>query len=282
MKIALIGAGEMGSAVGARLRTRGARVVTSLRGRSAASAARIRKAGLEVVDGDRDLVDGAAFVLSIVPPGRALEVAQSLCTTLAQVVEKPRYVDCNAVAPKTVQAIRDAIRPSGCGFIDAGIVGAPPADGYDGPRIYASGADAPALEALGAFGLSIRVLDGDVGIASALKMSYAGITKGLTGVGAAMMLDAARAGVAAALRRELEESQPQVFAWIARQVPRMYPKAYRWVAEMEEIACFSHDDPGTEAIYRGLARLYEDFAAAFERRNGAADPMLDSVTEFIK
>ncbi|HXP94320.1 MAG TPA: DUF1932 domain-containing protein [Candidatus Binatia bacterium] len=282
MKIALIGAGEMGSAVGARLGARGARVVTSLRGRSAASVDRVRKAGLEVVDGDRDLVDGAVFVLSIVPPGQALGVAQSLCPILAQAVDKPLYVDCNAVAPKTVQGIADAIRPSGCGFIDAGIVGAPPGDGYDGPRIYASGIDARALRALGEFGLSIRILDGGVGTASALKMSYAGITKGLTGVGAAMMLDASRAGVAAALRRELEESQPQVFAWITRQVPRMYPKAYRWVAEMEEIASFSHDDPGTEAIYQGLARLYEDFAAAFERRNGATDPMLDSVTEFIK
>jgi hypothetical protein len=96
------------------------------------------------------------------------------------------------------------------------------------------------------------------------------------------MLDAARAGVAPALRRELEESQPHVYAWLARQVPRMYPKAYRWVAEMEEIASFSHDDPGTEAIYEGLARLYEQFAAAYERRNGALDPMLASLTEFVK
>jgi 3-hydroxyisobutyrate dehydrogenase-like beta-hydroxyacid dehydrogenase len=280
MKIALIGAGEMGSAVGARLRERGARVVTLLRGRSAASAERVRAAGLEVVENERDLVGGAAFVLSIVPPGKALEVAQRLLATLTEAVVKPRYVECNAIAPHTAVAIGEALRPSGCDLIDAGIIGGPPAAGYDGPRIYASGAAAAALEELGAFGLSVRVLGGDVGMASALKMSYAGITKGLTGIGAGMMLDASRAGVASALRRELEESQPQVYAWLARQVPRMYPKAYRWIAEMREIASFSQDDPGTEAIYQGLARMYEDFAERYEAR-GDADLALAALTEFV-
>jgi L-threonate 2-dehydrogenase len=282
MKIALIGAGEMGAAVGGRLHERGARVVTSLRGRSPASAERAHAAGLEIVHDDRELVDGAEFVLSIVPPGQALDVARALAAPLARARQRPRYVDCNAIAPGTVAKIAAAIEPTGCDFIDAGIVGGPPAAGYEGPRIYASGPAAAALEALTAFGLFVRVLDGDAGLASALKMSYAGITKGLTGIGAAMMLDASRAGVAAALRRELEESQPHVFAWLSRQVPRMYGKAYRWVAEMEEIAAFSHDDPATEAIYQGLARLYEDFAGAYERRNGASDSRLDSVTDFVK
>jgi predicted dinucleotide-binding enzyme len=41
LRIGLIGTGEMGSAVGARLRANGVDVVTSLAGRSAASAERI-------------------------------------------------------------------------------------------------------------------------------------------------------------------------------------------------------------------------------------------------
>src|SRR5260221_12417994 len=93
-------------------------------------------------------------------------------------------------------------------------------------------------------------------------MSYAGITKGLTGLGAAMMLGASRSGAAAALRQELAESQPHLLAWLARQVPSMYPKAYRWVAEMEEIDAFSGGDVAAQQIYRGQARPYERPAAA--------------------
>jgi F0F1-type ATP synthase membrane subunit c/vacuolar-type H+-ATPase subunit K len=133
---------------------------------------------------------------------------------------------------------------------------------------YASGDAAPKLERLNQLGLAVRVLDAPIGAASALKMSYAGITKGLTGLGAAMMLGATRSGAAAALARELAESQPQLLAWLARQVPSMYPKAYRWVAEMEEIAVFAAADPAAAQIYQGLARLYQrlaDRAAEGER-----------------
>src|SRR5262249_19161294 len=95
----------------------------------------------------------------------------------------------------------------------------------------------------------------------ALKMSYAGITKGLTALGSAMLLAATRAGAADALRRELADSQPALFAWLSRQVPGMYPKAYRWVAEMEEIADFVQEDGAARGIFEGAAELYERLAA---------------------
>jgi 3-hydroxyisobutyrate dehydrogenase-like beta-hydroxyacid dehydrogenase len=56
--IAIIGAGEMGTAVGRHLQEAGARVLISLNGRSAASADRVRRAGLEGIDDDQRLTDG--------------------------------------------------------------------------------------------------------------------------------------------------------------------------------------------------------------------------------
>jgi L-threonate 2-dehydrogenase len=94
-----------------------------------------------------------------------------------------------------------------------------------------------------------------------MKMSYAGITKGFTALGAAMMLAASRAGTAEDLKAELSGSQPALFGWLTRQVPNMYSKAYRWVAEMEEIAQFVGEDPAARQFYEGAARLYERIAA---------------------
>ena len=63
-----------------------------------------------------------------------------------------------------------------------------------------------------AIGASIgAVIDGPVGAASALKMSYAGIAKGTTAI-AAMLLGAARFGCGDALIAELGESQPEMLA----------------------------------------------------------------------
>src|SRR5206468_6394372 len=126
-------------------------------------------------------------------------------------------------------------------FVDGGIIGAPPQPGSKGPVLYVSGEAASRLLVLRAHGLQIRAVEGGIGAASALKVSYAGITKGLTALGAAMMLVATRAGVADALYAELAASQPALLAWFTRQIPGMYQKAYRWVAEMEEIADFLHE-----------------------------------------
>ncbi len=114
------------------------------------------------------------------------------------------------------------------------------------------------------YGLEMPIQPGPIGAASAMKMSYAGITKGFTALGAAMMLAASRAGTAEDLKAELSSSQPALFAWLTRQVPNMYSKAYRWVAEMEEIAQFVGEDPAARNFYEGAARLYERIAADFE------------------
>ena len=63
------------AAVGQRLRDNGARVFTTLSGRGAASAERVARAGLEVIDDDDALVGAAELLLSIVPPGQAEAVA---------------------------------------------------------------------------------------------------------------------------------------------------------------------------------------------------------------
>lgn len=69
MKIGLIGAGEMGTGIGGWLVAHGADVRTTLAGRSAASAERVRRAGISVVD-DLAAVARCPIVLSIVPPTR--------------------------------------------------------------------------------------------------------------------------------------------------------------------------------------------------------------------
>src|SRR5208337_978780 len=257
--VAIVGAGEMGAAVGHRLREAGARVLTSLAGRSGESVARVRDAGLEVVNDYDSLVRDASFVLSIVPPGVAVEVAERLCGPLARAQGKPVFVECNAISPATCRRIRGVLDATT--FIDAGIVGGPPVAGTQdptkGPRFYASGADARLLMRLADFGLEIAILDGPVGAASGLKLSYAGLTKGFTALCATMLGAAEREGLADALRAELARSQPSFLARMERAVPAMRPKAYRWVAEMRQIAEFIGVPDDGSTIYDGAALLYQ-------------------------
>ncbi len=256
--VAVIAPGSMGAAVGQRLTEHGAEIRTLLAGRSAATVARAAAAGL-IGTTPAGLAE-AGFILSIVPPGEALALAETLAPVLRAAEPKPLYVDCNAVSPETVERIAAVIAPTGCRFVDAGIIGGPPVPGKPGPVFYASGPDAESFAALTQYGLEITRLDGPIGAASGLKMSYAGITKGLAALGTAMILAATKAGAAEALEAELADSQPALLQILRRAVPGLFPKAYRWVAEMEEIAAFS-GDPATESIYRGIADLYRRIAA---------------------
>jgi len=261
--IAIIGAGEMGTAVGRRLRDAGATALIALSGRGAASADRVRRAGLEVVHDDRRMADSADFILSIVPPAAAIAVAERVREALRAAMSPPTFVDCNAIAPTTMRAIEGLLNEFP--VIDAGIIGGPPLpdtqDPAAGPRFYASGPHAHRLAILIRYGLDIAVMNAPIGAASGLKLAYAGLTKGFAALAAAMLTAASRDGLAEALRLELARSQPSFLERIDRSVPAMFPKAYRWVAEMEQIAKFIADGAAGSSIYEGAARLFEAIAA---------------------
>jgi 3-hydroxyisobutyrate dehydrogenase-like beta-hydroxyacid dehydrogenase len=273
--IAVIGAGEMGSAVGRRLHAMGARVITELMGRSEQSARRAAEAGLEVVNDDQSLVSPANFVLSIVPPGVACAVAERFRIPLSRTERKPLFVECNAISPQTVGRIEEILGETGCSFVDAGIIGGPPPsdDLSTGPRIYASGRYAQTFASLGQYGLDIFVLEGPIGAASALKLAYAGLTKGFTALGSAMVGAAARHHLADALRSELARSQPDMLIRLERFLPAMLPKAHRWVAEMEQIADFAGDENKGASLYQGAARIYRQITDELE-----AEPSSDWVS----
>src|SRR5215472_2852865 len=155
--IAVIAPGEMGAGIGQRLRERGARVITSLADRSAASAQRAERAGMVAVASD-DEIAAADMILSVVPPGDAAGLAERLKPAIARAAQKPFYVDCNAVAPPTAEAIGAILAGSGASYVDGGIIGAPPTPTTAGARLYVSGERAKDVMRLNSLGLDTRRL----------------------------------------------------------------------------------------------------------------------------
>ena len=277
--IAVIGMGDMGSGLAARLVEKGARVVTSLDGRSARSGERAATAGVEVCGGDAALAS-AEIVLSVVPPAVAPAVAERLLPHLGAAEAAPVFVDCNAIAPETVKAMAGPYAAAGLTLVDASIIGGPPRPGEASPRLYMSGNAEATAETLAAHGLDARLVSEAIGDASALKMSYAGITKGFQALASAMALGAFRNGVGGALIEELRFSQGETYARLCRQLPGMYAKAYRWDGEMREIAKFLEPESGSVAMLSGAADLFERIAAAYA--SGADSEIMEILNEFVR
>ena len=260
-RIALISAGAMGSALAARLSQAGHDVLTSLDGRSAASRARAEAAGMtEASDAELAQCD---MILSVVPPAEAADLVERFMPLLEMQARKPLYVDANALNPVSKKRLAARLVDVGIDMVDGAIIGPPPTGDHRVTTIFLSGVIAPAAGViLDVPGCGATVLDGGVGAASALKMCYGGINKGVVGLATALLLAAHRHGAADALRAEMQRSMPDLFLRYGRQVPDMVPKAYRWVAEMEEIATFlAEDDPAGGQLFEAMAGLFASVEA---------------------
>ena len=171
-------------------------------------------------------------VLSICPPHAAAEVAEEV----AALDFRGCYVDANAVAPETARSIAATVARGGAAYVDGGIVGGPPRQAGT-TRLYLAGDDAQRVAVLFAGGpLETVVLSGGVPAASALKMAFAGWTKGSAALLLAVRALAASHDVEAALLEEWQRSLPDLDGRSERAAASGGRKGWRWVGEMDEIA----------------------------------------------
>ena len=194
--VGILSPGDMGHALGRRLREHGVQVLTCLRGRSGRTAGLAAAAGIEDVPDDASLVRQCDVLLSVLVPAQATSVAERVGAVLRETGAKVLYADCNAIAPATARKVGAIVEEAGARFVDAGIIGGPPGRSGAGPRIYASGEHASAFAELATYGLDIRPLGPAIGQASGLKMCYAALTKGLTALGTELLVAAEAMGLA--------------------------------------------------------------------------------------
>ena len=257
--VGILSPGDMGSGVGTVLHQHGVRVLTSLAGRGEGSRSRAAEAGMQDVGDLEALVREADVILSIVPPSVAGAVADQVAAAMRATRASVLYADCNAIAPRTAQGVYETVSAAGARFVDAGIIGPPPT--RPGSRIFASGPGAREFQGLSERGLDIRVLEGEVGKASALKMCYAATTKGVQALGAEILTAARLLGIEDELYAEQQQTDDLAIVrrFIERMLPSMPPKAYRWIGEMEEISRTFEDVGLPGRLMLGAADVYTQF-----------------------
>lgn len=272
--VGILSPGDMGHTVGQVLGSRGLRVITCLQGRSERTRSLARRAHITDVPTYQALVNEAEMILSILVPAQAKQAAQVVGQAISETKTELVYADCNAVAPQTARQIDEIITRAGGRFVDASIIGPPPRKA-GATRFYASGPHASAFEELSQFGLNVIVLGEQVGQASAIKMCYAALTKGLTALCTELLIAAEVLGVSQALKQEFQLSQPMLYERMERGLPRMPMKSRRWVGEMEEIAKTFEQVNLTPKILAGAADMYRFVGATdlAQRTPEDSDPL---------
>lgn len=112
---------------------------------------------------------------------------------------------------------------------------------------------------MGAFdgkGIVVRQCGPEIGRGSAVKMAYAGISKGTSALHAAMLIAAERLGVADELHEELKTSQATMYQRMENMTPALPAVSGRYVGEMLEIAKTMAACGMTPGFHQGAADLY--------------------------
>jgi 3-hydroxyisobutyrate dehydrogenase-like beta-hydroxyacid dehydrogenase len=252
VKVGIVSAGAMGSAIGAGLRAGGAEVVTTLAGRSERTARLARQAGLECLPDLEAVVHEADVVLSVAPPDQAEAIAGDIAATGASVL----VADLNAVAPATARRIEVTLRDAGIDLVDGSISGPPPRRPGT-TRVYLSGPRASELLRLSWDGVELVHVGDEVGSASAVKMSTASVYKGTIALLAQALLAARANGVVDHVVDDLGELADDAALRIARSAT----KAHRYVGEMHEIAATQAAAGLTPALFEAMAVVYGDLAS---------------------
>ena len=279
--VGILSPGDMGHTVGERLKSNGLRVVAHLADRSERTRGLAAKAGIEEVDSYDALVEEADIVLCILVPAEAGAAAQKVADALGRTGADLLYADCNAIAPQTTIEIGETITEAGGRFVDASIIGPPPR-GEGATRFYASGKHANELAKLNDYGLDVPVISDRIGDASAIKMCYAGLTKGLTALCVELLVAAEALGVREALFAEYNLSQAAMLKRMEGGLPGMPPKSRRWVGEMEEISATMAGVGMTGKFHDGAADIYRFVGDSTLADRTPEDPDAPTLEEMLE
>ncbi len=230
--VGILNPGTMGASIAASARAAGHEVIWASAGRSAATRQRAAEGDLRQVDTLAELCDACQIILCVCPPHAAEAVADAVTAASFSGL----YCEGNAISPQKAGAIAERMGAAGINVVDGSIVG-PPAWQAGTTRFYLSGPAAGQVAALFEGTLTEAIAIGDqLGKASALKMTFAALTKGSTALLAAIYGVAENLDVRGELEREWGLRSAESVRQRRDQVRGVTAKAWRFAGEMQEIA----------------------------------------------
>ncbi len=258
MRVGVLHPGEMGVTVLESLMANGVSATWVKEGRGERTIQ--RASSVPSLDTLEELTDSVETIISVCPPSAALEVALNIFDKGFKGI----YVDANAISPLESRKISELF---GAAFVDGGIIG-PPAKEAGTTRIYLSGmrsrevVDLFKVGPLVAIALSESSDPEEITAASALKMAYAGFSKGSSALLLAVNAFARKSGVLEALHKEWEISAPGLVRRSQNTAASISRKAWRFGAEMDFISKSFDEKNLPPEFHQGASALYkalEDF-----------------------
>lgn len=281
-KIGILSIGEMGFHWAKLLKSHGVEVLTFDQDRGEVSRKRAVNAGVQSVASMAEFVQSSELIVSIVVPFAATRVALNVADAVKKSGRKNLlFLDANAISPMTADEIAAVLNPAGIDFVDGCIIGSAAKMGK-GTIVYVSGQQASRLQSLESFNIPIKVLGPNTNQASAFKVVYAGLTKGLQGLFCELFMGARRFGLLKELTAQYEDSFPGLIDKVSSSIVGLRIHARRRAEEMDELKrTFNHHGmesfmaPAVQKVLESIAALESGQASESGARQGDLQETLE-------
>lgn len=260
-RVGILSIGEMGYHWARLLVGHGLEVLTCSSGRSEITQKRAENAGVRSVSSLARFVSEADLIVSLVVPSAAKRVASRVAKALLKVGKKDLlYLDANAISPMTAREIEGELSRPQANFVDGCIIGA--AAKIDrGTIVYLSGPKAEEVQALQESGFTVRVLGPNIAQASAFKIVYAGLTKGLQALFVELLIGARKFGLLEEILQQYDESFPGLAEKVGHSIAALPVHAGRRAEEMVELGQTFRNYGMKAVIAPATRKILEEIAA---------------------
>jgi len=191
-------------------------------------------AGVTGCESCAEAIGDATMIFSLVTAEQSLIAAENVAKTITR---GAWFFDCNSCAPDTKRKANAAISKAGGHYVDVAVMG-PVGPVLEKIPLLISGENAAkALPLLEGLGMGVKLLPGDVGRASSVKMVRSIMMKGLEALALECVLSARKAGVEDEVLQSLEVTYPG-FNWLERSghmLERVMTHGIRRAEEMREV-----------------------------------------------
>jgi 3-hydroxyisobutyrate dehydrogenase-like beta-hydroxyacid dehydrogenase len=195
---------------------------------------RAGESGTTLVATPGELANSSHILLSLVTASSAIQAAIEMAPFLTS---EHVYVDMNSISPASKQSVEVKVRRRLARFVEAAIMAPVQAYGHRVPILLTGPAAPKLMHDLCAFGMRLKIIEGQTGAAAAVRMCRSIVVKGLESLLFECTRAASAFGSEEAVFDSLEESFPGTdwSALASYMIGRVVLHGERCADEMEEV-----------------------------------------------
>ncbi|WP_027388073.1 NAD(P)-dependent oxidoreductase [Chryseobacterium gregarium] len=279
--IGILYPGDMGAAIAEILLKNKFRVVTAGAGRSLKTLNHINRANIEDLQSLEKVIDESDILLSVNSPNKSIEIAEEAARYMGSSQKHRIFVDLNSNTPEAAVKIEQLFSLKNTSFINGAVLGSSKDMEKDSVMVL-SGRHRELMITMLDGMFNIKDAGGQTASASAYKLLFSLVNKGINAVFFETMAAASHYGILDELNSSLEQYLPGTYLDLMKTTPTYTDHTERRMHEMKGLAEMQRASGLPDYISSAAAETFAMVNHSGIFKNAAPSTVLETFQLFKK